>query len=496
MKHILISITLALLMMSCSAFLSSEGKVTDGPYTGYFDDGTLKQTGLIKRGEMQGSWKFYYPDGNLYAEGFYRNGALDTRDTLVLPEQGRIGKWTFYYAGGSIKKVGSYEDELMMGLWHFYTEGGVLDGKGKYHGGDGSQLGASGVPMHGRDGDWSFYYPNGKLRSFYEFLEGELHGISLSYFESGNLRSESFYEHGAQDSSSYGLHDSGNLWYRVNYEDGDRIGSQEEWYDNGQASSTWTFVDGQPQGKQFGWFENGQMMYVRAFDQGKEKGVYQAWHMNGNLEFEKTLIDGVVNGISKAWYENGQLKYTVDYIDGEIQKDITFWDEAGNISTEALVKVETSHGTFVVDVYEDDTPLHAENFKQLAADSALNGIYFHRIITDFVVQGGDPLTRDNEDRSDDGTGGIGVEIKAEIGLPHLRGTLGAARDNNPEKLSSGSQFYICLKDLPQLDDNYTVFGEVVLGMEVIDRMATFETDDANNPIEPITIISTEVASSF
>jgi len=113
-----------------------------------------------------------------------------------------------------------------------------------------------------------------------------------------------------------------------------------------------------------------------------------------------------------------------------------------------------------------------------------------------VVQGGDPLTRENEDRSDDGTGGIGELIKAEIGRLHLRGTLGAARDNNPDKLSSGSQFYVCLKDLPQLDENYTVFGEVVLGMDVLDKMATFETDDADNPVEPITILRTKVGNKF
>ena len=97
------------------------------------------------------------------------------------------------------------------------------------------------------------------------------------------------------------------------------------------------------------------------------------------------------------------------------------------------IKMETSMGTIIIDLYETETPLHAANYKQLAEDNAFEGIYFHRVIPGFVVQGGDPNTRDNDMRGDDGQGGIGERIPAEIGQPHLRGTLGAARDNNPEK---------------------------------------------------------------
>ena len=103
------------------------------------------------------------------------------------------------------------------------------------------------------------------------------------------------------------------------------------------------------------------------------------------------------------------------------------------VVADEYVKMETSLGTIIIDLYEAETPLHAANFKNLASDRSFEGIYFHRVIPGFVVQGGDNLTRDNTDRSDDGTGGIGERLPAEIGQPHLRGTLGAARDNNPEK---------------------------------------------------------------
>lgn len=159
------------------------------------------------------------------------------------------------------------------------------------------------------------------------------------------------------------------------------------------------------------------------------------------------------------------------------------------------IKMETSMGTIVIDLFEAEAPLHAANYKKLASEGALDGIYFHRVIPGFVVQGGDPLTRDNSDRGDDGTGGIGERIPAEIGQPHLRGALGAARDNNPEKKSSGSQFYFCLARLTQLDGNYTVFGTVVDGMDVVDEIATLKRDPRDNPLESVLITKTSMVSS-
>ncbi len=159
------------------------------------------------------------------------------------------------------------------------------------------------------------------------------------------------------------------------------------------------------------------------------------------------------------------------------------------------IKMETSLGTIIIDLFEAETPLHAANYKKLAEEGALEGIYFHRVIPGFVVQGGDPLTRDNDARADDGTGGIGERIPAEIGQPHLRGALGAARDNNPQKKSNGSQFYFCLARLAQLDDNYTVFGKVVEGMDVVDQIATLERDPRDNPLESVTIVKTSMVSA-
>ena len=167
------------------------------------------------------------------------------------------------------------------------------------------------------------------------------------------------------------------------------------------------------------------------------------------------------------------------------------------VPADEYIKMETSMGTVIIDLYEAETPLHAANYKKLAEEGAFDDIYFHRVIPGFVVQGGDPLTREDTLRTNDGTGGIGERIPAEIGQPHLRGTLGAARtgQGNPEKLSSGSQFYFCLARLAQLDGEYTVFGNVIEGMDVVDEIAKLKRDRRDNPLESVRILKTSMVSS-
>lgn len=198
--------------------------------------------------------------------------------------------------------------------------------------------------------------------------------------------------------------------------------------------------------------------------------------------------------------------------------------------------VETPHGRMVVRLY-DETPVHRDNFKRLVEEGFYDGTTFHRIIEGFMIQGGDPNSRD-DDPGNDGEGGPGYTLPAEIYpyLYHKRGALAAARQGdpvNPERRSSGSQFYIAqgqpLDSLrldrveqqirmatqnpdfrftermreaytteggaPFLDRQYTVFGEVVEGLDVLDRIAAAETprrlgqpappQAADRPTEPI-----------
>lgn len=127
--------------------------------------------------------------------------------------------------------------------------------------------------------------------------------------------------------------------------------------------------------------------------------------------------------------------------------------------------IKTSKGDIVVELYPKDAPLSVSNFKQLADAGFYNGLTFHRVVPGFVIQGGDPLGI--------GSGGPGYTVAAEIGLPHKKGALAWARlgdEVNPQQRSSGSQFYITLEPTPMLDGKYTVFGQTLSGMDVVEKI--------------------------
>jgi cyclophilin family peptidyl-prolyl cis-trans isomerase len=149
--------------------------------------------------------------------------------------------------------------------------------------------------------------------------------------------------------------------------------------------------------------------------------------------------------------------------------------------------VETNFGNIVIRFYEPDAPRHAANFKKLARQGFYTGLRFHRTRLNFMIQGGDPNSRD-DDPNNDGQGGPGYTIPAEIKRPNLRGTVAAARlgdQVNPAMESSGSQFYINLKHNDFLDGKYTVFGEVIEGMDVVDKIVAIPADRLERPSKPV-----------
>jgi peptidylprolyl isomerase/peptidyl-prolyl cis-trans isomerase A (cyclophilin A) len=148
--------------------------------------------------------------------------------------------------------------------------------------------------------------------------------------------------------------------------------------------------------------------------------------------------------------------------------------------------IKTSMGDIAIALF-DDTPQHRDNFVKLVGESYYDGIRFHRVIEGFMIQSGDPLSRHDEKRMLHGTGGPEYRVPAEIKHSNKKGTLAAARDNNPQKASSGSQFYINQADNGFLDGEYTVFGVVESGIEVVDAIAAVETDMRDNPLKPVTI---------
>lgn len=183
--------------------------------------------------------------------------------------------------------------------------------------------------------------------------------------------------------------------------------------------------------------------------------------------------------------------------------------------THYYVEIKTDKGDAVLKLY-NETPLHRDNMVRLVRQGFYDSLLFHRVIHQFMIQGGDPSSKFAVDKQSLGEGGPGFDVPAEIKeqLIHKKGTIGAARDNNPEKKSSGSQFYLVqgkvyteagldsletlrlkkkltpqqretytsVGGVPHLDGEYTVFGELINGLEVVDGIAKVETDGRDRPV--------------
>ena len=147
--------------------------------------------------------------------------------------------------------------------------------------------------------------------------------------------------------------------------------------------------------------------------------------------------------------------------------------------SETTAVIETKFGNIKLKFFPDVAPNHVNNFIELARKGFYDGATFHRVIPGFMIQGGDPNSK-NPDKSKHGTGDPGYKVKAEFNdKPHKRGTLSMARAGHPD--SAGSQFFICVADSPFLDRQYTVFGEVVSGMDVVDKIVNQPRDKSDNP---------------
>lgn len=195
----------------------------------------------------------------------------------------------------------------------------------------------------------------------------------------------------------------------------------------------------------------------------------------------------------------------------------------------AIIRLETNYGDIKISLY-DGTPIHRNNFIQLIQSGYYDSLLFHRVIKGFVIQAGDPDSKTAPDTALLGDGDLGYSLKAEI-FPetyfHKRGAVGMARDDNPEKRSSACQFYIVqgkpandstffkarqrtngyvipdtfktiyrqIGGIPHLDSRYTVFGEVIEGMDVVDTIAKLSTDSNDRPLTPVIINKARILSS-
>ena len=222
---------------------------------------------------------------------------------------------------------------------------------------------------------------------------------------------------------------------------------------------------------------------------------------------------------------NPQVRY---FRSGDYPVVLTATDEKGksktttqtiNVTppTECLIRIETPMGDMLARL-SDQTPQHQDNFVKLVEENFYDSLLFHRVIDGFMIQGGDPNSRGASPNAQLGSGGPGYQVPAEFdpSLAHVKGAIAAARTNNPQKLSSGSQFYIVhgrpvteaelnrqegqtgvsypsdvrekyleVGGVPFLDQQYTVFGQVIEGLDVIDKIAATATGAADRPREDV-----------
>jgi peptidyl-prolyl cis-trans isomerase B (cyclophilin B) len=151
----------------------------------------------------------------------------------------------------------------------------------------------------------------------------------------------------------------------------------------------------------------------------------------------------------------------------------------------------------VIEFNGSSAPVHVANFKKLVNDGFYNGILVHRLLSGTMVQLGDPLSK-KKDSGDLGTGGPGYTLNPEFGAKHLRGSVAMGRLSdavNPKRLSNGSQFYIALRPLPELDQKYTVFAEVTRGIEVLDSLHSLAVDPNDKPMDPVRVLSAKIVPS-
>ncbi len=193
-----------------------------------------------------------------------------------------------------------------------------------------------------------------------------------------------------------------------------------------------------------------------------------------------------MNWVRTAAFGLATLVFAIGCGGGDSLEDVGAGETADEI---AVLKIK-DHGEIRIKFLTDKAPNHIKNFVKLAKEGFYDGTTFHRVIPGFMVQGGDPNTKD-DDPTNDGMGGPGYNIDAEFNdTPHKRGVVSMARRAEPN--SAGSQFFIVVKDSNFLDHKYTVFGEVISGLEVADKIVAVPRDRRDRPLEAVTLESVSI----
>lgn len=178
----------------------------------------------------------------------------------------------------------------------------------------------------------------------------------------------------------------------------------------------------------------------------------------------------------------------------EAKKENKTEETKKTVNANEVAVIKTSMGEMVVEFWPDVAPKTVENFKTLAKKGFYDGTCFHRVIRGFMIQGGDPLTKDEAQSARWGTGDPGYKIKAEFNAKkHVRGVLSMARSSDPD--SAGSQFFICHGSPGHLDGQYTAFGKLLKGDDVLEKIATAPTGPRDRPVQRMNVESVKIVDA-
>ena len=375
-----------------------------------------------------------------------------------------------------------------------------------------------------RHGDWTYNTEVGNSKYNVTYTVGNYNLVVFTDSLGTNYTGSPVIDEPEQDGTYLGQGRKGEYDFsiypivHVTFKDGKPDGLTTHWYKNGQKKIEETYNDGKNEGKYTSWYENGQKKKEETYKDGQRDGAWTQWRANGQKEYEGTYKDGKLDGLGTSWYENGQKEVEGTYKDDKKDGLWTYWYENGQKQTEETYKhdelisskswnkdgsiiknvcISTDFGIMILELYPEVAPKHVESFIQHVKNGYYNGTTFHRVIPGFVIQGGDPNSRDNN-RDDDGQGGHAARyfghgdenvaaswtLPAEFNeRPHITGALSMARSQ--ENNSAGSQFFICAAPVHRLDNRYTVFGQVISGLEVIQKIVNVPRDRRDNPSDKI-----------
>ena len=351
-----------------------------------------------------------------------------------------------------------------------------------------------------RHGDWTYNTEVGNSKYNVTYTVGNYNLVVFTDSLGTNYTGSPVIDEPEQDGTYLGQGRKGEYDFsiypivHVTFKDGKPDGLTTHWYKNGQKKIEETYNDGKNEGKYTSWYENGQKKKEETYKDGQRDGAWTQWRANGQKEYEGTYKDGKLDGLMTEWYENGQKQTEETYKHDELISSKS-WNKDGSIIKN--VCISTDFGIMILELYPEVAPKHVESFIQHVKNGYYNGTTFHRVIPGFVIQGGDPNSRDNN-RDDDGQGGHAARyfghgdenvtaswtLPAEFNeRPHITGALSMARSQ--ENNSAGSQFFICAAPVHRLDNRYTVFGQVISGLEVIQKIVNVPRDRRDNPSDKI-----------